>query len=307
VQTEQTESRPDTTPIFASINQENAMKLCLHRQFSRTALRSFVGMMALAVLLGVTSPARAYYYFYVNDGANNHIALVAEQIVPIAGGYDYQYNVLNLSPANADIDGFSIKVGAQAGLAQQVSFTPPPLNPGYGSAVNPVPAAQGGGNVTFLTAEGNTYSPVPWQFVEKDNSPAPTAYNIRWSATGNQPLPYFHFTRFDLTSPNTPIAGTGAVDPFGSPDLFQVDLDNSTSLDATMGNVLVTGTNSSDPDNAAVNPLTDLNPYDNDPNIDVGGIYNNVTAEPAPEPATLVLGLAGASLLFLARKRLSAG
>jgi hypothetical protein len=272
-------------------------------------LKTTLAFGILAIVLAGNSSAPAYYYFYVNDGGANHVALVAEQIVPaVGGGLDYQYNVLNVSPlaggVHPDIDGFSIMIGPQGGVAQQVSFIPPALNPGFGSAVNPVPAGLGGGNVPFLTAEGNTYSPVPWQFVEKDDrAGANSAYDIRWSATGGQPLPYFHYTRFDLFSPNGPVPGTGAVDPFSGSAIIDIDLDNSTSLTAILGTTLPAGTDMSNPNNAPIDPMTDLNPYDNDPTINAGGIYNGVTAL-APEPSSIVLGLMGASaVLLMIRKR----
>jgi hypothetical protein len=269
--------------------------------FSLRAIRCFAFVSALVLLLFGPSTSKAYYYFYVNDGGGGHIGLVAEQIVPVGGGLlDYQYNVLNISPGHNAIDGFSVMIGVQAGLAQQVQFVPPALNPGYGSTVNPAP---GGGTVPFLFSEGNTLSPVPWQFTEKDNrAGANNAYNIRWAATGGQPLPWFHYTRFDLVSTNTPVPGTGAVDPYSGPATLELDLDNSTLFTGDLGTVLVTGTDSGNPNNAFVDPSTDFNPYDNDPNINQGGIYDGVTAA-APEPATVLLGITGASLLMVMRKR----
>ena len=66
--------------------------------------------------------------------------------------------------------------------------------------------------------------------------------------------------------------GTGAVDPFSGSAIVDIDLDNSTSLTALLETVLPSGSDPGNPNNSVVDPTTDLNPYDNDPNIDNGGI-----------------------------------
>lgn len=275
-------------------------------------LRTSSALGLLAVLLALSfgnAKSYGFYYFYVNDGGGAHIGLVAEQIIGAGGGnLDYQFYVLNVSGgAHPNIDGFTVKTGPQGGLAQQVSFTPPALNPGYGSNVNPVPAGLGGGTVPFLATEGNTFSPVPWAFTESDNrggggAAAITGYKIRWNATGNQPLPYFRWTRFDLVSPNGPIAGSGAVDPPATPSFFDMDIDGGLTFTGDLGPVLVAGTDPNNPNNAPFS--SDPNPFDNDPTINVGGIYDNVSSD-IPEPTTLFLGLCSASLLCLTRRRKS--
>ena len=286
------------------------MKFALVRAFlKRTSCA--IGLAAILLALSFnSSKSHAFYYFYVNDGANNHIGLVAEQIVGAGGGnLDYQFYVLNVSGgAHPSIDGFTVKTGPQGAFAQQVSFTPPALNPGYGSAVNPVPAGLGGGNVPFLNSEGNTFSPVPWAFTESDNrggggAAAISGYKIRWNATGGQPLPYFHWTRFDLVSPNGPIPGSGAVDPPATPSFFDMDLVGGLSYSGDLGPVLIAGTDPSNPNNAPF--ASDPNPFDNDPTINVGGIYDNVSAAFVPEPTTLIMALCSSIPLCLTRRRKS--
>jgi hypothetical protein len=96
------------------------MKLSSKLCFARRLMRPFALALTLAAFLFNSSSTHAYYYFYVNDGAAQ-VALVAEQIVPvIRGGLDYQYKILNISPGAANIDGFTIKIGKQVGLVQQV-------------------------------------------------------------------------------------------------------------------------------------------------------------------------------------------
>ena len=186
-----------------------------------------------AALMFSGSSAHAYFYFFVTNGATK-VGLVAEHIVPSALGLDYQYNLLNISPTNFSIKGFSVSVGTPpAGLValpRQVSVIPPQVNLGA-YLKNPLPAP----GVPFLNAEGNAFSPVPWQFDEYDNrAPGPLSkYVIHWSATGGQPLPVRRWTRFDLFSNNNPVPGGGAVDPpaFTGPGDLGLDFVDPNGID----------------------------------------------------------------------------
>jgi hypothetical protein len=193
----------------------------------------------LAIAIPATKPAHASWsYFYVTNANGTKIAEVAEQIFPASlegfpasYGLDYEYRVLNITPNHTAIDGFQVFVGNQAGLVQQQNFVNPPHYPlGYGAQFGPL----GNGSVPFLTAEGNTYSPVPWRFQEFDQRPGViTGYDITWSFTGGQPLPWNRWTQFDLFSPNGPVPGGGAVDPLAGPGSIGVELAGNSSFNSS--------------------------------------------------------------------------
>ena len=228
-----------------------------------------------------TGPARATWtYFFVTNAGGTKIAEVAEQIfytgVP-ALGYDYEYRVANITPTQVPIFGFQVFVGNQAGLAPQALFPTGPI-PGYlGYSLNfgPIPNASS----TFLTGEGQTYTPISWGFSELLNA-GPTGYQLIW-ATAALPLPYFRWTEFDLFSPNPPVSGGGAVDPFAGPGGLGVDLTGTGSF-----------TDSPFPGpTVPINTSQDLS----DPYAGMG--FTPLGPALVPEPSSLVLLVSGSILI----------
>jgi hypothetical protein len=255
---------------------------------SRFSLYLIAGIVAWTGF-ATQSASAGWSVFFVTDGAGNKVAEVAEQIfpatfagLPAAYGLDYQFRVLNISPApgRLPIDGFEVFTGNQAGLGLQVSFLNPPHFPsGYGAQFGPV----GNAIVPFLTAEGNTFSPVPWQFSESDQRPgALTGYRVAWT-TGVQPLPFNRWTQFDLFSTLGPVPGSGAVDPFSGGGLI-IDLTDGSSATLTFPSGVLAGTTMDTTDPNA--DFTSGGPYD--PNGPSGGTFAN-----APEPGSVVMFVTG--------------
>jgi hypothetical protein len=168
------------------------------------------------------APVNSWTYFYVESSNGTRIAEVAEQIFPTGTslGYDYEFRVVNITPNQAPIYGFQLYVGTQAGLVPQAlsPLGPVPGYVGYSLYFGNTPNASS----PFLTGEGQTSTPTSWGFTEYLNSP-PTGYRLTWE-TSALPLPYHYWTEFDLFSPDGPVAGGGAVDPFAGPGGLGVDL-----------------------------------------------------------------------------------
>jgi hypothetical protein len=270
------------------------------RSHTRRRLGPFWFMLVLTATTSLASrPAcGGWSIFYVTNSSGTKVAEVAEQIfptslrgtLPASYGLDYEFRVLNISPTHAAIDAFQVFVGSQAGLNTQVNFVnyphiPPP---GYGAQFG----ALGNPFVPFLTAEGNTFSPVPWRFTEKDQRPgALTGYQITWTFTNGQPLPYNRWTEFDLFSPNGPVSGGGAVDPFAGPGGLGIDLAGSSSFDTIMfpSSVPISSSiDTSDPYSSSGGPLAPNGDY-------MSGGFS------VPEPHSLVMLGTGTMLLALAR------
>jgi hypothetical protein len=199
---------------------------------TRSRLASIVaGLLAAAVFV---QPAQAWIYFTVTGPGGTPIARVAQQIVaaplngaPAALGLDYIYRVLNIGPKA--IKGFSVRTGAKPVGGVVRTFNPAPF--GFGFITNF--GAMGNANVPFLTGEGNTFSPGPWQFKELDNRPAAiTGYVAHWAALplGTPVLPPNRWTEFDLFSSNPPVVGGGAVDLPG-PGALGFDLEDGVAPD----------------------------------------------------------------------------
>jgi hypothetical protein len=264
---------------------------------SRCTVRPFLLALVLVGTSFATTPAHAgdWTIFYVTNAANTKIAEVAEQIFPatLAGfpaayGYDYEYRVLNITPNQAAINGFQVFVGNQLGLIVQDNFVNPPHvpPPGYGAQFGPL----GNPFVPFLTAEGNTFSPVPWRFTEADQRPGVlTGYQITWTFTGGKPLPFNRWTEFDLFSPNSPVSGGGAVDPFAGPGGIGVELAGDTSFTTSPFNADV-------PVSASIDT--------SDPFSTSGGSYGSAggyaggeSFSSVPEPSSLVMIVTGVMVL----------
>jgi hypothetical protein len=283
----------------------------MHPRSVLSAIRCRKGLLARALFACAAtlamggSSAHAYFYYNVFAPGNVKVGVVAEQIVPSPLGLDYQYNLLNVSPTLLAIKGFSVSVGTPpaglVGLAQQVNVIPPQVNPGA-FLTNPLVG------VPFLNAEGNAFSPVPWQFQEFDNrAPGPLSkYVIHWSATGGQPLPFKRWTRFDLFSPFGPVAGGGAVDPpdFSGPGDLGLDFVDPNGIDE--GSTFVADEDTTDFSNSAfeAGDITDDPGDPNDvaqdpdaPNPFAADGFTDVSEEFQPEPASLALLASGLFLM----------
>lgn len=175
---------------------------------SRSPIR-WIWLASAALAACVASPPAhgGWFYYYVTSSNGTKIAEVAEQIFPTGTslGYDYEFRVADISPNHASIYGFQLYVGNQTGLAPMAlsPLGPVPGYNGYSLYFGNIPNASS----TFLTGEGQTYTPISWGFTEFLNT-GPTGYRLTW-ATSVLPLPYHYFTEFDLFSPNGPVSGGG--------------------------------------------------------------------------------------------------
>ncbi len=106
----------------------------------------------LPVLLAIgagfaTRPAHGgWSYSYVTNGNGTKIAEVAEQIFYTGNPtlcYDYEYQVANISPTRASINGFELYVGSQTNLVSQPLFPlgPVPSYRGYSLYFGGIPNA----------------------------------------------------------------------------------------------------------------------------------------------------------------------
>lgn len=244
---------------------------------SRSTIR-LAAFAALVIAAGLATPTArgGWSIFYVTDSTGAKIAEVAEQIFSTGNptlGYDYEFRVANITPSRVPIYGFQLYTGDQTGLAPHGLFPigPVPGYVGYSLDFGAIPNATS----TFLVGEGQTFTPIPWGFTEFLNA-GPTGYRLTW-ATSFLPLPYHYFTQFDLFSPNPPVSGGGAVDPFTGPGGLGVDLTGNGTFDNTDFTAPVPISSSQDTSD----------PY--------GGSFTSYAT--LPEPGSLVLLAIGAAAI----------
>jgi hypothetical protein len=186
------------------------------RSYSRFQ-RIWFSLIMVGTSMATTPAHGGWSYFYVTGANGAKLAEVAEQIFATGTplGYDYEFRVLDLGPNQTPMQGFEVYAGNVGDAPIQTAFTNPTLipPPGYGTVFGSV----GNPTVPILTAESNTFSPVPWDFAEYDQRPnAITGYGVLWTTFAHA-VPYGRWTEFDLYSTSGPVTGGGAVGPFAGP------------------------------------------------------------------------------------------